>query len=181
MKKLIGAVLLVGMVSSCGLGNSAGNSAGSSAGSSANSAGSASSAGSAGSASSAGSFGNLFGRRNRVDQRVDPVIQNNGGLISVIKEARFERARGGAIIRARGVAPRQGYYDASLYSATGLKPDANGDITLEFRAKEPQFQTNVLGEHSREIDVGIFISNQKLNAANAIRVVGRQNQISLRR
>jgi hypothetical protein len=172
MKKILCAIFLAGFLSSCGLGNSLGNSAGSSAGS-------ASSIGGGGS-SSAGS--SLFGRRNRAQTTTTTTIDKDGrGLISTIKLARFERTRDGGIIHATGIASRQGYYDAGLVAPDGLVPNEQGVIVLEFRAKEPQFQTATSTERSREIDVGLFISAQKLAASKSILVVGRQNQINIRR
>ena len=168
MKNLLCAFFVVGMVSSCGLGNS-------SVGSSANSASSASSSGS-------GSSANIFGRRSRADQAVTKTTTIDGRtLVSVIKDARLERTRDGGIVHARAVLPRQGYYNAKLVSGSAFEPDENGVLTLEFRAQEPQFNTNVVTNHSREIDVGVFLSNQRLAGIRTIRVVGSQNQISLRR
>ncbi len=175
MKNLLCAFFVVGMVSSCGLGNSAGSSAGSSA----NSASSASSAGS-------GSSANIFGRRSRVERQQQERVaksQDISGrtLASVVKTARIERTRDGGIIRARALMPRQGYYDAKLVSLDAFKPDENGVLVLEFRAKEPGFNTLQSTERSREVDVGVFLSNQRLAGIRTIRIVGRQNQVSLRR
>jgi hypothetical protein len=168
MKNLLCAFFVVGMVSSCGLGNS-------SVGSSANSASSASSAGS-------GSSAGIFGRRNRVEQQVSTTETVFGRkLVSVVREARLERTRDGGIVRAQAVMPRQGYYDAKLVSMNAFKPDENGVLVLEFRAKEPQFNTYTSTERSRELDVGVFLSNQKLAKIKTIRVLGQQNQITLRR
>ena len=171
MKNLLCAVFVIGMVSSCGLGNS-------SVGSSANSASSASSAGS-------GSSANIFGRRSRAAQQQQQVAksQDRSGrtLAAVIQGARIERTRDGGIVRARAVMPRQGYYDAKLVSQNAFKPDENGVLVLEFRAKEPLFNTFQSTERSREVDVGVFLSNQKLAAIRTIRIVGRQNQVTLRR
>ena len=168
MKNLLCAFFIVGMVSSCGLGNS---SVGSSAGS-------ASSASSSGSGSSAGSFG----RRNRANKKAIASTTIEGrSLVAVIEGARFERTRDGGVIRARALMPRQGYYDAKLISLNKFVPDEKGVLTLEFRAKEPQFNTNTSTNRSREIDVGVFLSHQKLAVIRSIRVVGSQNQVTLRK
>lgn len=102
-------------------------------------------------------------------------------LIATLKDARFERTRDGGIIRATGIAPRQGYYDAVLFSPTDLYPDENGDIILEFRAKEPQFNTAVSTDWSRTISVGVFLSSERLASARRVVVVGRTKQIQIRR
>lgn len=171
MKNLLCAFFVVGMVSSCGLGNS-------SAGSSANGLSSASSAGS-------GSSANIFGRRNRVERQnvdaVNAVSADGRTLVALVKTAKIERTRDGGIVHARAVMPRQGYYDAKLVSADAFKPDENGVLVLEFRAKEPQFNTVQSTERSREVDVGVFLSNQTLANIRSIRIVSRQNQVTLRR
>lgn len=175
MKQVFVSLLILGFLAGCGtLGNSANSSAGS-----ASSAGSGASSGSARSSGS-GLFG---GRRVEVEQKVDIRTQAAGGrrLMSVVREARFDRTRDGGIIRATGVAPRQGYYDAVLFSPTGFKPNEKGTIVLEFRAREPQFVTATSTERSRMITVGLFLSDQKLAAAKRIVVVGGKNQIAISR
>lgn len=172
MKNLLCAVFVIGMVSSCGLGNS-------SVGSSANSASSAASGSSAGSA-------NIFGRRNRASKQQQAQVaaatdETGRTLAAFIKSARIERTRDGGIVRARAVMPRQGYYDAALISQEAFETDENGVLVLEFRAVEPEFNTLQSTERSREVDVGVFLSNQRLAAIRAIRVVGRQNQVTLSR
>lgn len=175
MRQVVISLLLLGFASGCGaIGNSANSSAGS-AGS-----GSAGSAGSSG--SSAGSFGL---RRDRdtatevVDQRT--LAADGRQLMAHIKDVRFDRTRDGGIIRATGLAPRQGYADGILFGPTDLRPDENGVLRLEFRAREPRYNTPVSTERSREMTVGLFLSDQKLAAARQIIIVGRQNQVILRR
>ncbi|MEM7440900.1 MAG: hypothetical protein AAF393_14975 [Pseudomonadota bacterium] len=171
MKQVLISVLLLGFLAGCGgLGNS--------------SAGSAGSAGS-GSASSGGSSGSSFGgnrQRKRAVPQVDKDAELAGGrtIVSVLKEARVERTRDGAIVHATALAPRQGYYDAVLFENEDVVKPGSGVLILEFRAREPQFQTNVSTERSRLISTGVFLSNQTLAAASRIVVVGRRNQIVLR-
>lgn len=178
MKQVFGALIVLGFVAGCGgLGNSLGNSANSA------SSGSAGSANSANSARSSGSSFGLGRSRTEATQTVDSRTVSAGGrrLVSVLKQARIERTRDGAIVYATALHPRQGYYDGQLFSETGTFPDENGVLTLEFRAKEPEFQTPVSTERSRLMTVGVFVPNQRLAATSRIVLVGRQNQIVLRR
>ena len=173
MKQVLISVLLLGFVAGCGgLGNSANSSA--------------ESAGSAGSARSSGSSAGSFGLGRKQQQQtvtVDKKTAAAGGrrLIATLKSARFDRTRDGAIIRATGIADRQGYHDAVLYSPTDFEPNENGVVLLEFRAREPEFQTRTSNEWSRTITVGAFMSTQQLAAARQIVVVGRSGQIALGR
>lgn len=163
MKKLLISMMLCGFVAGCG------GSFGSLGGSS-------------GSGSSAGSFGSgLFGKRNKAEQAATIVETDGRRLVPTITNARFERTKNGGIVRATALFPRQGYYDAVLYSPSNFAPDEKGVINLEFRAKEPQFNTLQSTKRSREITAGVHISFQKLAQARSIRVISRTNQVSLRR
>ncbi|MEM6618391.1 MAG: hypothetical protein AAF761_06150 [Pseudomonadota bacterium] len=177
--RIIGAVSALAALTAlagCGVGASLGNSANSSAGS----AGSAASSGSAG---SAGSFGLARRQNTVVEQQIDvrTVAAGNRTLVSRVKQARFQRTRDGGIIHATALPPRTGYYDAVLFSPTGLVPDETGTVVLELRAKEPLFATATGTERTREIEVGIFMSNQELARARQIVVVANGNAIRLRR
>lgn len=172
MRNVLLPLVISGALAGCGtLTGSANSSAGSFG-----SGGSSASAGSSGS----GSFGTP---RNEPQQVVDKrtVAADGRRLIAVLKDARLERTRDGAIIRATGVADRQGYYDAVLFSPTRMQPDETGTLLLEFRAREPQFPTPVSTEWSRTITVGAFVSNPRLAKIRRIVVAGRSGQVALTR
>lgn len=169
MKNLLVVLTICGLITGCSGGSG-------SLGGSANS-----SAGSSGSGSSAGSFG-LFKRKNNEPVTVEQKkIQDFGSLIPVVTDVRVERVKSGAIIHARGKASRVGYYDVKLLAPNGMTPDKNGVVTLEFRAKQPEFWTTASTNRAREIEVGRYISRYKLDRVRKIVVIGAQNVVTVGR
>jgi hypothetical protein len=79
---------------------------------------------------------------------------------------------GGAIVRARGLTPTQGWWDAELVAKD---VDEDGVLVYEFRLLPPVGRTDVNTQQSREIDVAIFISDVKLENVREIVVQGATN------
>ena len=102
------------------------------------------------------------------------------GLVSQVIELEILRSPGGAIIRAKGLPPRLGYWDAELVPENFERPE-NGVLTYMFRITEPPYQTNSGRPKQREVLVGQFISNTKLQGVRSIRVVGERNSRSASR
>jgi hypothetical protein len=172
MKKLVVALTVCGLVASCGGGSgSLGGGSGS-----ANS-----SAGSSGSGSSAGSFGLFKRKKNEPVTVAQKKIQDFGSLIPQVTNVRVEQVKSGAIIYAKGKASRLGYYDVKLLAPNGMTPDEKGVLTLEFRAKQPEFWTTASTERAREIEVGRYISRYKLDRLRKITVIGAQNIVTVGR
>lgn len=84
----------------------------------------------------------------------------------------------GAIIRATGLPPRQGWYDGELIRVLGT--DA-GVLEYQLRAYAPHYQTLVSTPQSRELVVGTFASTDTLAGVREIRVSGQLNAMSARR
>ena len=124
---------------------------------------------------------NWFGKSKNeaVAVAVDPYADTRP-LVGQIVGMNVERIPGGAIIRATGLPPRQGFFDGELVPTNGELPE-DGVLTYEFRAASPQFQTRVSTQQSREIIVGHFVSDQTLDGVKAIRVVGFANAVVSRR
>lgn len=93
-------------------------------------------------------------------------------LVDTVLTMAVEPMPGGAIVRARGVTPTQGWWNAELVPQD-LTED--GVLVYEFRLVQPQGRTDVNTQRSREIDVGIFISDVKLEAVREIVVQGATN------
>ncbi len=171
MKKLLVALSICGILAGCGGSGSLG--------------GGSSSGGSTGSASSGGSSAGSFGlfKRQKAEKLTPPqkAAVDHGDFIPLVADVWVEQVKSGAIIRAKGAASRQGYYDVKLRAPGGLKPDENGVLTLEFRAKQPEFWTTASTERAREIVVGRYISRQKLALTRKIVVLAGQNQVTVRR
>lgn len=101
-------------------------------------------------------------------------------LISQITEFKVLSSPDGAVLRAKGLPPRLGYWDAELVSTNNFKPE-NGVLTLEFRISEPAFRTQTGTPYQREVYVGGFISNAKMRNVRSIVVKGTTNSMSARR
>ncbi len=111
----------------------------------------------------------------------DPtVINDNRALVQQVVSLSVEKTPGGAIIRATGLPPTQGYWDAELIAENGEKP-VKGVLTYQFRIEQPIDFQRVSTPQSREVVVAHFASNIKLQGVNQIRVVGAKNARSTRR
>jgi len=125
---------------------------------------------------------NWFGRGEAVQtvapaqgQGVDPA-----NLVAQIVSLRIEQVPGGAIVRATGLPPRQGYYDPELVPLNRERP-VDGVLTYQFRALPPLAATRSGTPQSREVIVGRFVSSQTLAGVRSIRVAGAQNALAARR
>lgn len=101
-------------------------------------------------------------------------------MVDQISALNIEQTPGGAIIRARGLPVEQGYYDGELVSVSDDKP-VDGVLEYQFRIRPPLAPTRVSTEQSREVVVGLFLSNQALNGVREIRVVTQRNTRAVRR
>ncbi|WP_424940086.1 hypothetical protein [Aliiroseovarius sp. S253] len=106
--------------------------------------------------------------------------QENRGLVTNVVELQILRAQGGAIIRAKGLPPRLGYWDAELVPENFERPE-NGVLTYMFRITEPYYRTQTGRPKQREVFVGHFVSDIKLQGVRTIRVVGANNSRTARR
>jgi len=100
--------------------------------------------------------------------------QEYRGLVPQVIELQILQSPGGAIVHARGLTPRLGYWDAELVAENFERPD-NGVLTYMFRISEPPFQTIAGRAQQREVLVGHFVSDTKLQGVRTIRVVGANN------
>lgn len=121
---------------------------------------------------------------------VNPLIPTGGGLFSrrgpaaytgtpvaVIKDLVIERAAGGAIIRVKAVADRQGPFEVRL-----IKDDDAKDGTLSYTLKALQTPTRLVGpETAREIVAAKFVTDGDLAGIRTIRVKGAKNARSTSR
>ncbi|MCK0143511.1 hypothetical protein [Aliiroseovarius sp. F20344] len=100
--------------------------------------------------------------------------QENRGLVTQVVDLQILRTQGGAIIRAKGLPPRLGYWDAELVPENFERAE-NGVLTYMFRITEPYYRTQTGRPKQREVYVGHFVSDIKLQGVRTIRVVGEQN------
>jgi len=99
-------------------------------------------------------------------------------LVEAVLSMAVEPMPGGAIVRARGQSPAQGYWQAELVP---LPVSETGTLVYEFRIFPPITKTDVNTPQSRQVDVAIFISDVKLENVREIVVQGATNARASRR
>lgn len=123
---------------------------------------------------------NWFGRSAPVEkvvltegEAVDPRL-----LVDEVLSLDIESFPGGAIIRAEGRNPTQGYWDAELVA----RPvDENGVLVFDFRVFPPVTDQPASTVVSREVVVATFVSDIRLAQVASIVVQGETNSLSPRR
>ena len=102
-------------------------------------------------------------------------------LIGEVTSLVAEPAPGGVIIRATGLPPTQGFWDAALLPDNlELTPDEDGVLGFDFRAAAPLTPQSVGSPRAREIVTGYFLSNQDLAGIRSVTVRGERNARSIR-
>ncbi len=123
---------------------------------------------------------NWFGGSETVEADTSNPYRDPRPLIDEVTELRLEKIPGGAIVRATGIASRQGYYDGELVLGNGGVV-VDGVLAFQFRVSPPVSATRVSTERSREIIVGQFLSDQDLSQVRTIQVNGATNALVVRR
>ncbi|MCX7288756.1 MAG: hypothetical protein NTW20_14700 [Rhodobacterales bacterium] len=122
---------------------------------------------------------NWFGQSKPKETIVLPKEeQDTRGLVDTVLSLEVEPVPGGAIVRARGQTPTQGWWQAELVP---MPVDDRGTLVFEFRLLPPVTETRTSTPQSRQIDVAIFLSNIKLEPVREIVVQGSSNARSARR
>lgn len=85
----------------------------------------------------------------------------------------------GAIVRATGLPPTQGWFAAALVPETD--EPVNGEMVYVFRAVPPEAPRRVSTVQSRELSVARSLSQQALAQTRVVRVIGAQNALVARR
>jgi hypothetical protein len=114
----------------------------------------------------------LFGNRNK-----GPAAYV-GQPFDEITNLTIERVAGGAIVRATGLAARQGIY------AVQLTPDetaVDGVLTYRLEGVEPDKNTAVGSPATREVTAARKVTDQNLIGVRSIRVEGLRNAQVARR
>lgn len=101
-------------------------------------------------------------------------------LVSEIAALTIEQTPGGAILRAVGMPPEQGWYDAALVSDTDGEP-VDGILTYSLRAFPPVDPSRVSTTQSRQLVVARYISSVTLANVREIRVTAQLNSRAVRR
>lgn len=98
-------------------------------------------------------------------------------LVSQVTTLKLEKMPGGVIIRAVGLPPTQGYWEAELVA----RPVEDGVIIYDFRIFPPITAQISSTPQSREVTVGAYLSDVKLDAIRQITVQGANNALTSRR
>ena len=122
---------------------------------------------------------NWFGRSQPAAQvQVAAAPTDPRALVDQVLSLQVEAYPGGAIVRAKGLPPTQGYWEAELVA----RPlDENGVLVLDFRVFPPTTAAGVVNQQSREITVAYNLSDIKLQGITEIVVQGAGNARSSRR
>ena len=128
-------------------------------------------------------------------ENTNPLIPRSGGLFSrpaketvylgrpfeQVTDLQVERVPGGAIIRATGLAARQGYYAVQLTPANEAEEPVDGVLTYRLEAVRPRFGTPVGAQPTREVVAARRVTDQQLAGVSRIRVEGQLNAQVARR
>lgn len=100
-----------------------------------------------------------------------------GTLVGEVSELVVERRPGGAVIRATGVADRQGSFEVALVPLAA--ETGNGVLTYELRALQPPERRG--SQWSRTLSAAVWLSDADLAEVGVIHVRGARNIRSVRR
>lgn len=123
---------------------------------------------------------NWFGGSNKTEVVVvdDVEIIDPRPLVTDVTALAIERMPGGAVVRATGVPPTQGYWAAELVE----RPvDENGVLIFDFRVAPPRSPELVSTVQSRTINVATYLSEKRLETIRTITVQGANSARSSRR
>lgn len=124
---------------------------------------------------------NPFNWFKRSEARASVLVEAPGDkrpLVETVLTMTVEPIPGGAIVRATGLPPTQGWWQAELVA---MPLDENGTLVYEFRVLPPRDQTPAGQARSREIEVATYISDAKLETIREIVVQGSGNARSAAR
>lgn len=122
---------------------------------------------------------NWFGRSQEAEKVALPEAPKDPrALVQTVLSLTVEETSGGAIVRATGLPPTQGWWDAELVA----QPlDENGRLVLDFRIFPPIESTRAGTPPSREVVVALFLTAFKLETVREIIVQGETNARASRR
>lgn len=104
---------------------------------------------------------------------------DNRGPVAQIENVTMERVPGGVILRATGLPPTQGWWDAELKAENDGRP-VEGVLTYHFLIAGPHQQSRVSTVPSREVMVAAFISDIRLANTREIVIIGADGNRTIR-
>lgn len=100
-------------------------------------------------------------------------------LVDQVTSLEIEPTNTGAIVRATGLPPMQGWHSAALVRETD--EPVNGEMVYSFRAAPPDAPTRLSTPQSRELSVATRLSASSLAQISVVRVIGARNARVARR
>lgn len=124
---------------------------------------------------------NWFGRSEEETGTVAPVqeVRDPRPLVDQITALTIEPTPTGAIVRATGLPPMQGWHSAALVAQSD--GPVGGEMVFHFRAIPPVGATRVSTAQSRELTVATRLTADELAVTRLVRVVGARNARVVRR
>lgn len=124
-------------------------------------------------------FGNAREEPIEVVEDADGDPADLRGLVSSVASLNVDALPGnsGAIVRAVGVPPTQGFWDAELVELS----NEDGELVFEFRVFPPSRPAAAGPQRSREIYAGVELNRFDLYGIRTITVRGATNQLTVRR
>jgi hypothetical protein len=125
---------------------------------------------------------NWFGRSEaaQLEPLVPEAAPDDRALVADVIDMQIDQLPGGAILRATGRAPTQGYWQAELVLREGPDQDPTA-LVYDFRVFPPVTPTAVSTPQSREVTVALYLSDIDLAGVQSITVQGATNARSVRR
>jgi hypothetical protein len=109
-----------------------------------------------------------------------PAIDDPRPLVASLTAMTVEPMPGGAIVRATGLPPTQGWWAAELLPGPEAER-AEGRLSFRFVIVPPPGPTRVSTQPSREVTAGYFLSNRDLQGIREITVIAAGGSRSSRR
>ncbi|MCU0801610.1 MAG: hypothetical protein MUD11_07515 [Rhodobacteraceae bacterium] len=123
---------------------------------------------------------NWFGRSETVTTLAPAPAEDPRALVADVIDMQIDQLPGGAILRATGRAPTQGYWQAELVLREGPDQDPAAQI-YDFRIFPPLTPTASGTPQSREVTVAVYLSDIDLAGLQSITVQGAANARAIRR
>jgi len=120
-------------------------------------------------------FGGSSEERVETTPAETPAVQRADQLVIEVLNLEAAPHPGGVIVTAKGLAPTQGYFEATLVEVAR----EGSRVIYDFRAKPPLQPAPEGARVTRELITGLFITRQDLGQARQITVRGQNNQRSV--
>ncbi|WP_112323816.1 hypothetical protein [Oceanibium sediminis] len=133
-----------------------------------------------GSFPSLGSLNPFGGNDDGSDATVAGVVADDTVLVAQLESVTPESALRGVILKATGIAPSVGYYNAQLVPVNGGLPDERGIATYDFRVTPPEVSSGGPVQ-ARRLIAATFIHDDDLAGIRGFRVRSAGNTVDLRR